>query len=234
MDTVTLVESQIDDGEMLLDRLGAEGFVVRAACWVKPVEEDRWSLYIATPAVDERGPLAAYGEVLRVLRSLGKVSLTSSDIKLVGEKHPVAQGLLDILRDFSGWTSSRARRPLLGGIPVEDLYVYPPGKKVQVPIYGLIFTGEPSGALHLSFEPHNPQSTLEVESKGDRKVYHAETGIDWFVAAPWGATLERNANGQRVVLAWDLHGKRVRSSANEIWSLARLGLHGFRFLREPA
>jgi hypothetical protein len=49
MDTVTLVGKQIDDGQRLLDRLGEEGIVVRAACWVKPVEEDRWSLYIATP-----------------------------------------------------------------------------------------------------------------------------------------------------------------------------------------
>jgi hypothetical protein len=141
--------------------------------------------------------------------------------------------LLDILRDFSGWTSSRARPALLGGIQVDDIYVYPPGKKVEIPIYGLVFRGEPSGALHLSFEKHNPQSTLAVESVGDRKVYHAEIGIDWVVAAPWGATLERNGNGQRV-LAWDLHGNRVQSSANEVWSLAKLRLHGFRFLREPA
>jgi hypothetical protein len=53
------------------------------------------------------------------------------------------------------------------------------------------------------------------------------------VAAPWGVTLERNGNGQRV-LAWDLHGNRIQSRANEVWSLAKLGLHGFRFLREPA
>jgi len=25
----------------------------------------------------------------------------------------------------------------------------------------------------------------------------------------------------------------MESSANEVWSLANLGLHGFRFLREP-
>ena len=35
-------------------------------------------------------------------------------------------------------------------------------------------------------------------------------------------------------VAWDLHGNRVRSSANEVWSLANLNLYGFRFLREPA
>jgi hypothetical protein len=186
MDTVKLGEKQIDDGQALLDRLGEEGFVVRAACWVKPIDEDRWSLYIATPAVDEKGPLEAYRAVIRVLQSLGDVSITSSDTKLIGEKHPVARELLDILRHFSRWTASRDRRSLLGGVPVEDLYVYPPGKKVEVPIYGLVFDGDPRGVLHLSFDPHNPQSALEVESKGKRNVYPAKTGIDWVVAAPWG------------------------------------------------
>jgi hypothetical protein len=233
MDTSTLVENQIDDGQRLLDRLGEEGIAVRAACWVKPVDEDRWSLYIAVPAVDEKGPVEAYRQVYRVLQSLTDVGITDSDIKLIGEKHPIAQDVLDILGRFPGRTPTRPRWPLLGGIPVEDCYVYPPGKKVQVTIYGLVFPGEPSGALHLSFEPHNPQSTLEVKSEGNSKVYQAETGIDWVVAAPWGATLEQDGNGQRV-LTWDLHGNRVQSSANEVWSLAKLGLHGFRFLREPA
>jgi hypothetical protein len=78
MDTVTLVEAQIEDGQRLLDRLVEEGLVVRAACWVKPVEEDRWSLYIATPVVDEKGAAPAYRQVYRVLRSLGCLSPTST------------------------------------------------------------------------------------------------------------------------------------------------------------
>jgi hypothetical protein len=232
MDTVTLVESQIDDGQRLLDRLREEGVVVRAACWVKPADEDRWSLYIATPVLDEKGGLEAYRQVIHVLRSLGDVSLTSSDIKLVGEKDPIAQDALDILRRFPHSTPIRSPRPLLGGTPVEEVYVYPLGR-TTVPIYGLVFRGAPGSALHLSFEPHNPQSKLTVESMGKRNEYPAETGIDWEVAAPEGAKLERNDIGM-TVLAWDLYGKRRQSSANEVWSLAKLRLHGFRFLREPA
>jgi len=233
MDTVTLVENQIDAGQRLLDLLGEKGVVVRAACWVKPVEEDRWSLYIATPSVEEKGKLEAYRQVTPVLRSLGDEWLTSSDVTLVGEKHPLVKDALDILRRFPHQTPIRSPRSLVGGIPVEDVYVYPLGK-TQVTVYGLIFRGEPSGALHLSLEPHDPHSTLTVESIGKRNVYPAETGIDWVVAAPERATLERDEIG-RMVLAWNnLHGNRMQSSANEVWSLAKLGLHGFRFLREPA
>ncbi|MBI1918690.1 MAG: hypothetical protein HYS12_28685 [Planctomycetes bacterium] len=232
MDPVPLVENKLDDGQRLLDRLGEEGVIVRAACWVKPFEEDRWSLYIATPSVDEKGTLEAYRQVNPVLRSLGDDWITSSDVTLVGEKHPLVQDARDILRRFPHRGPIRSPRSLLWGISVEEVYVYPLGK-VEVTIYGLVFRGDPVGALHLSFEPHNPHSKLTVGSRGERKEYPAQTGIDWVVAAPEGAKLERNTNGQRV-LVWELHGNRMESSANEVWSLANLGLHGFRFLHEPA
>jgi hypothetical protein len=233
MDTVTLVENQIDDGQRLLDKLDEQGFVVRAACWVKPAEEDRWSLYLATPVVDKKGGAAAYRQVYNVLRSLGGVSITDSDIKLVGEKHPLAQDLLNLQRQFPGRTPTRSRRSLVGDIPAEEVYVYAPGNStpVKVTIYGLVFRGEPGGTLHLSLEPHNPHSKMMVEKMGQRIEYTAETGTDWIVAAPEGATLERDKFG-RMVLAWNFRGNRS-SGANEVWSFAKLGLHGFRFLHEP-
>jgi hypothetical protein len=233
MDTVALVANQIDDGRRLLDRLGEKGFVVRAACWVKPFEKDRWLLYIATPSVDEKGKLEAYRQLTPVLRSLGDDWVTSSDVTLVGEKHPLVPYALEILRRFSHKTPIRSPLPLLGGIAAEEVFVYPLGK-TTVTVYGLVFRGDPTGALHLSLEPHNPHSKLTVGHGEERKEYPAETGIDWVVASPEGATVKRNGIGL-MALAWeDLHGNRMLSSANEVWWFAKLGLHGFRFLREPA
>lgn len=231
MVTDTLVEPQIDSGQRLLDRLAAAGFVVRSACWIKPPDDGRWSLYIATPAVDQVGPLEAYGRVTRVIQSLGDVWISSNDVKLVSEHHPLVRDSLDLLRSFPHRRPISSPRSLLGGQPVEEVYVYPSGK-AEVTIYGMSFRGEPGGALHLSFEPHNPSSELTVESGGQRTAYPAETGIDWLVAAPEGAALERDDNG-RTALVWDLHGTPMKSSALEVWTFARLGLHGFRFLREP-
>ena len=233
MDTVTLVENQIDDGQRLVGGLKKEGIVVGAACWVKPVDEDRWSLYIATPIVDEEGPLAAYRKVFRVLRSLGIESITSSDIQLVGAKHPLVLDSLDILRRSPRLKPMRSPQPLFGGIPVEELLVYPLDYK-PVPVYGLIFRGEPGGALHLSLEPHNPNSILTInDNMGQIQKYPADTSLSWIVAAPKSASQERDEIG-RLVLAWDCRGNRVLSSANEVWSLAKLELHGFRFLHEPS
>lgn len=231
MDTVTLVAEQIDDGQRLLDQLRSEGFTVRVACWIKPYDEDRWSLYLASPVVDQEGAAKGYADVLQCLRSLGKVWITGSDIKLIGEKHSLVQEILDLQQRFPGSTSMRPSLALPGGIPVEDIYLYRLDRE-KIKLYGLVYSGEPSGALHLSFEPHNPNSRLEVESQGSKQTYRAETGIDWVVAAPAGSILERNESGL-MRLAWTLHGKRRWSSANTVWSLANLGLHGFSFLEQP-
>src|SRR5262249_17623835 len=69
-----------------------------AAGWLRPVEEDRHSLVIATPVVDEKGPTEAYRLVYGDLRELGKVWLTDSEIKLVGEKNALTRLLLESQR----------------------------------------------------------------------------------------------------------------------------------------
>jgi hypothetical protein len=200
---------------------------------VKPIDKDRWVLYIATPIWDEKGPLDAYGQLTPVLQSLGNDWVTSTDVTLVGEKDLMVKDAREFLRRFPHRTPIRSPLPLLGRIPVEDVFVYPLGK-VKVTIYGMTFHEGPSGgALHLSFDPHNPNTKLVVEREGKRNEYPAKTGIDWVVAAPEGSTLERNELGLRV-LVWNRNGTRRRSTANEVWSFAKLGLHGFRFLSQPS
>jgi hypothetical protein len=230
MDTVALVEQQIDEGQRLIDRLVEEGIVIRAACWVKPYEKDRWLLYIVTPLRDEKGP-EAYGEVLRVFRSLGAVWMDSADIRLVGESHPLAHELSGRLKRYTGQVP-----PQFPGIQLdvvgtaEDAYIYPLGK-VDVPIYGLTFRGDPSGLLHLSFEPFSPNLKFVEGSGPTAKEYSAQTGLNWIIAAPAGAKLERGDTG--LALIWDLHGTPQHSSASEVLSLAKLGLHGFLIPRQP-
>lgn len=129
MDSVTLVENQIDDGRRLLDRLDWAGVPVVASGWAKVTDDDRWSLYIATPLVDEKGLVAAYREVYRVLRSLGGVWVSDSEVKLVGERHPVAVDLVALVQKYPGPLATNSRRPLLGGVPVDEVYVYPPKRR---------------------------------------------------------------------------------------------------------
>lgn len=126
MDTIALVDEQIESGQHLLEQLCAANFPVRAACWVKPVDEDRWSLYLASSTVDQQGVLPAYREVYRVLRSIESSWITDSDIKLIGEGHSVTGGILEIQKRYPGRMATRSRRSLLGDLPVDEVYVYPP------------------------------------------------------------------------------------------------------------
>ena len=131
MDTISLVENQITDGEQLLDRLTDDGVVIRAAYWVKPSEEDRWYLYIATPLVDQTGSATAYRKAFQVYRTLENPWITDSDIKLVGESHPTTKEVCDLLARHPGRTATRSRRPFLGGMPIEEVYIYPPVQAVD-------------------------------------------------------------------------------------------------------
>jgi hypothetical protein len=122
MDTDTLVADRIEEGQNLLDRLGENQIELIAACWVRSSEDDRWTLYVSTPIVDRKGPLAAYREVLGVLRSMEANWLTADNLVLIGEKHPVTGDVLSILQNHTGMT--RTRRPFLGDTPVQEVYVY--------------------------------------------------------------------------------------------------------------
>lgn len=232
MDEVALVNHQIDDGQKLLTQLETEGFPVTAACWVKRFDKDRWSLTIATPLVNEQGSLAAYRRLLNVQRDLDADWIADSDIKLIGEEERLARDVIEFQKRFPGRVSQEVKYPLVGDVRAEGLYVYPL-RQMEIPIYGMVFREAPPRALHLSFTPFNPETTLTI-GHGDQAVeYPAETGIDYLVAAPEGSTLERDEI-HWTVLAWNLHGRRRRSTANEVWSFAKLGINGFRFLREPA
>jgi hypothetical protein len=232
MDTVALVEEQIDEGQRLLGRLHDETFVVNAAGWGKPIDEDRWTLFIANPIIAVDGPLVAYRRLTDILRAMGDLEIDSSNIKLIGENHPIARKFMELNRRLTGKPWIHCGPTVIGGIHFEDIYVYSP-RFMEVTIYGMIFDGEQPGPLHLSLEPHDPTSRLTVTRSNHRQEYPAKTGLDWVVAAPEGATLERDETGGKT-LAWDFRGHREKSSANDVWTFAKLGLHGFRFLKIPA
>jgi len=122
-----LVENQIDDGFKLVKRLVAEGFPVAAAFWVFPKEEEGyWMLYLASKVYDESGSDAAYGKVVDAWLQLDEPWFSMSEITVIGEKDPITQDVLDILKKHPGPMATRSRRPTLGKMEIEQVYIYPP------------------------------------------------------------------------------------------------------------
>lgn len=103
---------------------------------------------------------------------------------------------------------------------------------MEVTIYSLTYRGQPGGPLHVSFEPHDPNSTLTVGRSEAAVTYFADTSISWPVATPGDAILERDEIG-RLVLVWNCDGQRQQAGANEVLVFAQHGLRGFRCTSQP-
>ena len=124
MDTDTLVDRQIAEGRKLAAKLVEDGLDVTAVGWIKPSEEGRWLLYIASKAVDEKGPALAYRAVHAALQRLPDFCISFSDVKLIGADNPITKGILEIQRRQTGKIVTRFRGLELGGVAVDDAYVY--------------------------------------------------------------------------------------------------------------
>jgi hypothetical protein len=72
----------IEDGNALLQALKRNRFPITAAAWYD-FPESEWRLVIVTTAVDQNGPMAAYGRVQRALQTFNPSGLTLSDISLI-------------------------------------------------------------------------------------------------------------------------------------------------------
>jgi hypothetical protein len=233
MDTRSLVESQTHDGRSLVTKLRDDGIKLRAAFWAKPAEEERWLLYLATPALVEKGILLAYRMVLQSLRSLGEVSFEGSNVlKLISDREPLTEAISDFSKRFPDAAQTFLTRSVFADLSFDGVYIYSLGE-TNITLHGMYFEGEPSGSLHLSFERHNGKSKIiEEDSSGVCREYNARTDIDWVIAAPEGAKLERDEY-QMMVLSVDIRGRRRQLKPNTAMAYADLGLHGFRIVREP-
>lgn len=129
MDTETLVENQIDDGQRLIDQLTRDEFEVLVAFWLKTSEEGAWQLYVASPSVDMEKLGEAYRKVYASLKRLDQSWVTPSDIKLLNGTNPVAQDALRVQERSPGRCPTRFHGKRLGNITIEEAYIYPPPAK---------------------------------------------------------------------------------------------------------
>ncbi len=115
MDKTTLVESDVKQGEELIKVLHDEGFPIHLALWLyRPDRYAELRLVIATPVLDEKGPIEAYKEVMTILKRrhsnllplfshIQIVSPTDSLIRAVRKTFPPGRKILDPV--ISGNTS---------------------------------------------------------------------------------------------------------------------------------
>jgi hypothetical protein len=124
MDQGPLVSEQIKAGEELA-REFHKWTPLDAAFWLKESEEGQWFLYLASDQINDSNFDLAYGEVLRVLGPGPHPWLDPFQVKVRGSDAPVVKAVLMIQHELSTRFATRLRNRMLGGVSVEEIYIYP-------------------------------------------------------------------------------------------------------------
>src|SRR6266436_631047 len=98
MDQGAVVSEQTESGKRLIEALASAGFDVRVAFWAKPTDDGKWFLYLASPAVDEKGPATAYRFVFDVQRQIPDLWIDPLEVKVIGLNDSLAQAALAVLK----------------------------------------------------------------------------------------------------------------------------------------
>jgi len=121
---IPLVGELIQDGKRLIDLLEADGLAVTSAFWLFDEDDDKWSLVIALPFVDENGPLPAYQRLPVLMeQSDSWLALDPGFVSFWGPNEWRFQKLRD--RAESAEHTPRNRyRGALPTVVLDDSYVY--------------------------------------------------------------------------------------------------------------
>lgn len=128
----SLVEADLIAGWRLLIGLHVPEyrapFRVKAAFWLYYPESEEWRLVIATPLVDEKGPLDTYSQLQavlqRVLFEIQPADLYLQNIAVISPSDPLVKAIRRATHIAPKAPYVRLTRSPLGGTYVEDAYVY--------------------------------------------------------------------------------------------------------------
>lgn len=110
-----LTDEMVTAGRVLTDVLEEKGWPVVAAFWLYDWERNRWYLVFASPVVDAKGLLAAYGEVLPDAMK----AVEFDAVRLVSPKDRYVRELLELVDRGLHIDGQRIRSGA-----VEDSFVY--------------------------------------------------------------------------------------------------------------
>lgn len=126
----SLVEQDLKDGKRLLEALNkpkpnGTSFRVKAAFWLYRPESMGWCLVIATPLVDEKGRLATYVHLRKVLDSIQQpLKLSTHNMTVRSPRDPVVRAVREALGSASDSEDVRFSGAMVGGTYIEDAYLY--------------------------------------------------------------------------------------------------------------
>jgi len=124
VDSKALVNDEIDAGAELVERFD-KFMPVKVAFWLKPAEDDSWSLYIAADRVKQDGVAPGNREIVRLCQEINSPYLDMFQVRLIATDHPLALAVFDVHQRYPGRLPIRYNGTMLGGMSIEGAYLYP-------------------------------------------------------------------------------------------------------------
>src|SRR5690242_12433674 len=98
MDQNTMVTVNLDGGWRLIDALVGRGFKVESAFWARLSDEERWTLFLESPYVDDHGLGESYRLIHSMLRDAPEWGLDPFSVTVLGVGNPMAKAAADLVR----------------------------------------------------------------------------------------------------------------------------------------
>jgi hypothetical protein len=124
MDQSPLVIDRIDAATRFLGEF-QKYMPVQAAFWVKETDTGEWYLYLASEKITDENFDVVYEEVLRIAAEMGEPLFDPFLVKVIGADHRLAKAALEIRRRYPSPAATHFHGDVFGGIPVEQIYLYP-------------------------------------------------------------------------------------------------------------
>lgn len=121
-----LTPELIREGARLVEHLDRRGASPDAALWLYFPETGAWKLLLAEMKWSAKGPREAYKLVQKSLRKLRPHLhyLTLDDIAVAAPDTPIIKLLSNVMRTGPGVHGMRFSNNVVGGVPIEDSYIY--------------------------------------------------------------------------------------------------------------
>jgi len=197
MATATLVNNHIEIGRRIVAALTRASIPVTVYLWAFIPQLQEWQFMVATPLVDTRGPLAAYGEVNKALQEEG----VFDDVphRRIFLKSPNDRTLKVLEKESRAIPQETFRvvNEQIAGTFVEDAYVYSGSLDIAE------FENSPRGASSTYYVAYVPYSGLgdtavRVNSLGNlRKLLLSDLHINQGVV---DSTLKELSERKRVLI----------------------------------
>ena len=124
MDYGPLVREEIDAGARLVREFNEYG-PIKAAFWLKVIDEDQRYLYLASDQIDETNFDLAYFAVNRVIDKIQSLYLNPFRVKVLYGTSPLALEAVRVNEIFPNPAGTRLFGQNFGNLFASDVYIYP-------------------------------------------------------------------------------------------------------------